>query len=400
MDKNHLICCSMYIYVDMYDALLSLFFKKNDIFKKYIDDNIPDTILIKKGVGGVENPKCYDSHITILYGIKDNSYLKQIQEICQEFDPIEITLKQISLFKTNKDFDVIKVEVAGENLFKLNKRIIEKIPYQNSYPSYTPHLTLAYVQKGKGTEFENDRTFVGKKFLFKKCAYPSTDRDTTYIPFKTDTVKEGYRSLQLGSGGYGSFYGGATAPLGAFATPNPQTTFASKYTSTPLQGNVSTYDYNSITDEDLNIVGIDKDELLQGMKYEIERMELPEKEKAKELAVKRIKENPDYYSKLENYLDDSLKEVTKNILKTINSSKVNLNEDMIFTQNDKMIKKYIDDLIQNLINKKCIYSKEVDEETGGKMNLNDWKFELSNVLFNSLKKSINMFSARNSKYNP
>ena len=354
----------------MFDSILGLFFKNNTIFKDYIDDNIHDNILTDDP--SISEPKEYDSHITVLYGIKDKSCLDSIKKIISNTPQINVTLGEISIFDDNKEFDVIKIDVNSKQLMDLNKKLRDSIKYSNKYSEYKPHLTLAYVKKGKGDDFVGDRTFFGKKIIFKKIIFGTENGEKYSIAFKSNqtmddssqnptepedkpktpskqndvstkpeqepmkeskfykalkkTIEE-MSSFQLGSGGYGSAAGGATAPAGAFNTPQPQINYT-RSSFPPV--NVISYDYNTIDPEDLNVQGIDKDELFQGIQAEMERMEIPEKSKARLRAISNIRKDPHYYSGLHRYLNDDdggIDQVNdKKDEKKLEKKKVDINE--------------------------------------------------------------------------
>jgi len=376
--------------MDMYDCISAIYFKNNFIFKKYIDDNIPDNILATDFPDVIDDPKEYESHITILYGIKSNKYLDAVKKIYSETLPVEIVLKEITLFDNNNDFDVIKIDIDSPALSKLNEEIRSKVPYQNKYNDYKPHLTLAYVKKGMGDNFIGDRTFFGKKFLFKKGVFGEAGTKKQWINFKKvsdvpdkeetpeekpeskipepeqpitpqnpknpvpeETIKE-YLAYNLGGGGYGSAAGGATAPLGQASTPDPQVSYTR--TSFPPV-NVISYDYNTVDDKDTDVPGIDKDELLQGIKYEMERMEIPEKTKAKSRAINKIKQDPHYYSGLDRYLTDNknmnptvdLAEIKRIVTNDLKKYRIYLNEGLQI-KNEVKVNESIIKLLKALVN--------------------------------------------------
>jgi 2'-5' RNA ligase len=98
-------------------------------------------------------------HVTIFYGIKpDESTPKDVKEKIKEYlEKIDVNkeyeLEKISIFE-NDDYDVVKFEIEDcDELHKLNKFIEKSFPYNNDYPEYKPHATIAYVKKGKGKKY-------------------------------------------------------------------------------------------------------------------------------------------------------------------------------------------------------------------------------------------------------
>lgn len=112
---------------------------KNDIF----DDD---------GTKGLEQ----EPHITIKYGLKDwefDSFL--LNKILANVEPLKYNLGNVTLFK-NPEFEVLKVNVESMDLVNLNYTV-SKLPNEDKYPIYIPHLTLAYLKPGTGKKYIGSR---------------------------------------------------------------------------------------------------------------------------------------------------------------------------------------------------------------------------------------------------
>ncbi len=129
-------------------------------FKKY-QDLIADEDLYTEGEKyGKEN----EQHITILYGLLPGQYSsEQIKEILSPWVEVGYWITGVSLFENDK-FDVVKFSIESLDLDSLNEGF-KKLPYENDFPNYVPHMTLAYVKKGLGSkykkEFEEPTTELG-----------------------------------------------------------------------------------------------------------------------------------------------------------------------------------------------------------------------------------------------
>jgi len=94
-----------------------------------------------------------DCHATILYGFHSDVNEKEVfDRITENLNkPIKIELTNISIFES-KEYDVVKFDAKSKTLIELNK-ICKEFPHTNSFPTYHPHLTIAYVKRGKGKKY-------------------------------------------------------------------------------------------------------------------------------------------------------------------------------------------------------------------------------------------------------
>lgn len=110
---------------------------------------IPDDILYFEE--GQEYGREREPHVTIKFGLTENYGKDKIGEIFTKVKPFKIKLVAIDIF-SNQKFDVIKFNVESDILKKLNS-LFSKLPNEDEYPIYRPHLTIAYVSTGLGKNF-------------------------------------------------------------------------------------------------------------------------------------------------------------------------------------------------------------------------------------------------------
>ncbi len=118
----------------------------------------------------------HDVHVTVLYGFPDREgILDEIDAVIRKElgrDKIRIRLGAVSRF-TGKDGrdDVIKVDVESPQLRALNAALRAIPGVTVTYPTYTPHLTLAYVKSGKLPELDGNACFSGETYVFDSLVF-------------------------------------------------------------------------------------------------------------------------------------------------------------------------------------------------------------------------------------
>jgi 2'-5' RNA ligase len=122
---------------------------------KWGEANVPDEWLTGDG-------RETEMHVTVLYGLKPELELKDVEASLPK-SSVAVELGEISRFDTSPDFDVIKVEVEGDDLHEAHWTLAE-LPNEDPHAEkYQPHVTIAYVKKGKGKELDGSRPFDGLK---------------------------------------------------------------------------------------------------------------------------------------------------------------------------------------------------------------------------------------------
>jgi len=131
--------------------------------------NIPNRLLANDGF---EN----DIHVTIKYGIHIHDFTAARNLFINEH-PIKIKLGKIGLFEG--DCDVIKIDVISPDLHRLNKLISKTFEVTDTYPTYQPHLTLAYVLKSFGDSYDGGTDFLGREITSDSILFSGKDNRKT-----------------------------------------------------------------------------------------------------------------------------------------------------------------------------------------------------------------------------
>ncbi len=140
---------------------------------------IPDAALAEDG--REETP-----HVTVRYGLKDPADADAVRELLADEGPIKAKVGKVSIFPASKDsdYDVVKFDVQSEDLNRLNKKIANALPHEDTHPGYSPHVTVAYLKKGEGKKYAGRAVpgITGKEITFNSLTFSGKDGEKVDIP--------------------------------------------------------------------------------------------------------------------------------------------------------------------------------------------------------------------------
>lgn len=87
--------------------------------------------------------------------------------------PIRVKLGCMDVFSDQFRFDVVMVDAYSDDLCRLNEILREKVKFTNKYLIYNPHVTVAYVKKGKGWRHAHNTVFDGREFEIDYIVFSS-----------------------------------------------------------------------------------------------------------------------------------------------------------------------------------------------------------------------------------
>jgi hypothetical protein len=120
------------------------------------NQKIPDNILYNEPEDtSYGRERCV--HCTVFFGIHTDKATPVIYLLENE-PTFLIRFGRISCF-SNEKFDVVKIEVYGDDLFRLHDKLGTCLNTTETFNAYRPHITIAYVQRGEGEKFVGDDTF-------------------------------------------------------------------------------------------------------------------------------------------------------------------------------------------------------------------------------------------------
>lgn len=111
-------------------------------------------------------------HITILYGLHTEEP-DEVIKLLEKQGPVKVKLGQIGVFTNPYKFDVVMIEAISDELRRFNELLTKNVKYSNKYGVYNPHVTIAYVKKGKGWKFNRTNVWEGREFTCNYAVFSS-----------------------------------------------------------------------------------------------------------------------------------------------------------------------------------------------------------------------------------
>lgn len=132
-----------------YERGCAMLYFESDCTKKIHEMIKEEDLYIEEGdvSYGIEDKP----HCTLLYGFDPKVKANEAFEICEKFSFETCKAENVSLFESDK-YDVLKYDIQGKNLKECNEAL-SKLPFKTDYPDYHPHMTIAYLKKGKGKDY-------------------------------------------------------------------------------------------------------------------------------------------------------------------------------------------------------------------------------------------------------
>jgi len=119
------------------------------------------------------------THVTVKYGITEEAP-DGVESLIGGFGTVNFKLKDVTKFEA-KEYDVLKIDVESPKLREMNKIISDNMETVDTFPKYHPHVTLAYVKKGKGDHLINNSKFNGVVDMVEKVYFTNKHDEEYYI---------------------------------------------------------------------------------------------------------------------------------------------------------------------------------------------------------------------------
>lgn len=121
-----------------------------------------------------------DTHVTLVACLDNDVDLKSLKKCLKPLSEYDVVLKDISVFE-NDDFDVLKCSVISKTLLDSNEEIRNKFETHSNFETFKPHLTIAYMKKGKADKYKKD--------MLDKLIYLKS-KNFSFSFYKDDKPKE------------------------------------------------------------------------------------------------------------------------------------------------------------------------------------------------------------------
>jgi hypothetical protein len=148
-----------------------------------IHDGIdPEDIYTQEGdrsFGLEEEPHC-----TLLYGLHEGVSTEDVKNVLDKYTYSTVKAYNASLFE-NKDYDVLKFDIKGDNLHETNSDL-QQYPFTSNFPNYHPHMTIGYLKPGTGKKYT--KILKGQEFdlLPQYAVYSKPEGDQDKININID----------------------------------------------------------------------------------------------------------------------------------------------------------------------------------------------------------------------
>ena len=88
-----------------------------------------------------------ETHISVGLSLDNDTNLDELKKYLDDISKYKAILCDISVFE-REEFDVLKCSVISSSLKRTNKEIQDNFKNYCEFPTYNPHVTIAYFKKG------------------------------------------------------------------------------------------------------------------------------------------------------------------------------------------------------------------------------------------------------------
>ena len=115
------------------------------------------------------------SHCTVLYGFDQDTNIDTVENQLNSYSPIDLSLGCVKRFPASEhrpDSDCIVIEVnASKQLRDLHTNLKDIFSVKTTFPTYNPHITIAYIKPGSLQHLDGDVSFDGFNVKSNEMTY-------------------------------------------------------------------------------------------------------------------------------------------------------------------------------------------------------------------------------------
>lgn len=133
-----------------------------------------------------------DAHVTVKYGLT-TSDPEDVRDALDGEGPITATLGPATIFDA-PDYDVLKLDVDSPDLHRLHAAL-NALPHGDTHAQYQPHVTICYLQKGRGQQYTGPTPLNNRTVQFDTVHFSGKDRVVTPIALEGVNAARYYTGL-------------------------------------------------------------------------------------------------------------------------------------------------------------------------------------------------------------
>jgi N12 class adenine-specific DNA methylase/2'-5' RNA ligase len=174
-------------------------------------------------------------HITLKYGLHPGVSVDDVRRILADQPPIRVTFGNTASFPAGEDGAPLYISVDSPDLHRLNGMLSAVLPHEDTFPEYTPHITVAYLRPDAVDKYVGEATpITGQTTELNSIAFSDPNGHQVEIPLEgrarrngrsngksngAITPREPSENISGGSGGRGN--GASGKPPTPPAPPTP-----------------------------------------------------------------------------------------------------------------------------------------------------------------------------------
>jgi 2'-5' RNA ligase len=123
-----------------------------------------------------------EPHVTIAASLLTDD-VDSVVSFVRDEGPFLVTIGELSVFPADGDrqSDVLKLDVSSDVLNSLHLRLKTAIRNLQTYPTYKPHITLAYMRPGTASKYAGRCALTGQRFYVSDVVFSDSNKQHTII---------------------------------------------------------------------------------------------------------------------------------------------------------------------------------------------------------------------------